>query len=194
MSADDRYVPEYPREDAAPRDGIGEEDHPIPAWWWWTFLGTVVFAAFYIPYYGMTEWSQERQYAEEVARIEAQLAATAPKRDANPFTGDAAAIAEGQQVFATICAACHKPDATGLVGPSLVDPYWKYGAADADLFASVAKGRPAGMPAWEAQLGADKIWKALAYLATLPKSDAPGVGAPGVGVGAPAAAPPAAGG
>jgi cytochrome c oxidase cbb3-type subunit 3 len=191
MSSEDRglYIPEHPRADEAVRDGIGEEDNPIPAWWWWTFLGTVVFAAFYAPYYILGGWSQEGQYAAQVEQARA-VAAAAPAPDANPFRGDAAAIAEGQQVFVQICAACHKPDASGLVGPSLVDPYWKYGNADADLYVTVAKGRPAGMPAWETQLGRDKIWKALAYLETLPHTDTPGVGAPGVaGPGAAAPAP-----
>jgi mono/diheme cytochrome c family protein len=50
-------------------------------------------------------------------------------------------------------------------------------------------GRPAGMPAWGPQLGADKVWRVLAYLETLPKTDVPGVGAP-----ADAAAPPRGGG
>ena len=51
------------------------------------------------------------------------------------------------------------------------------------------------MPAWETQLGTEKIWKALAYLETLPKSEQPGVGAPGVnapgaaGASAPTGAP-----
>ena len=65
-----------------------------------------------------------------------------------------------------------------FVGPSLVDPYWKYGASDADRFRSVAEGRPLGMPPWLAQLGTEKIWKALAYADSLPRSEAPGVGAP----------------
>jgi cytochrome c oxidase cbb3-type subunit 3 len=81
-------------------------------------------------------------------------------------------------VFATICAVCHKPDGSGLVGPSLVDPYWKYGHDDAALFETVADGRPLGMPPWGAQLGDEKIWKVLAYLETLPRQEAPGVGAP----------------
>ena len=98
--------------------------------------------------------------------------------DANPFRGNTAALADGQQVFTTICAACHKPDGSGLVGPSLVDPYWKYGQTDTELFVTVAKGRPGGMPAWESQLGSEKIWKVLAYLETLAKSQQPGLGAP----------------
>jgi cytochrome c oxidase cbb3-type subunit 3 len=64
------------------------------------------------------------------------------------------------------------------VGPSLVDPYWKYGRDDASLFETVMNGRPAGMPGWGTQLGADKVWRVLSYLETLPKSDVPGLGAP----------------
>ena len=106
----------------------------------------------------------------------------------------AAAIAEGKEVFGQICAACHLADGHGLVGPSLVDPYWKYGHADADLFQTVTGGRPGGMPPWGPQLGAEKIWKVLAYVETLPKSDAPGVGAPGYAPPAPPAPAQASGG
>lgn len=188
----EREIPDWPAPREPARDGIGEEDNAIPAWWWWTFLGTVLFAAFYVPYYVLSGWSQEGQYADQVAAAEVRAAAVrAALPTENPFRGDPAAVAEGQQVFTTICAACHKPDGSGLVGPSLVDPYWKYGHSDAELFASVSKGRPGGMPGWETQLGVDKIWKTLAYLETLPRSDEPGVGAPGVA--APQAAVPAPG-
>jgi cytochrome c oxidase cbb3-type subunit 3 len=192
MSAEPREVADWGGPGDALRDGIGEEDNAIPSWWWWSFVATVCFAAFYVPCYVLGSWSQESQYAAQVEAAEARAAALRASLPAdNPFRGNAAAIAEGQQVFVTICAACHKPDASGLVGPSLVDPYWKYGHGDAELFETVAKGRPGGMPPWEAQLGSDKIWKALAYLETLPKSDQPGLGAPGVA--APSAAVPAPG-
>jgi cytochrome c oxidase cbb3-type subunit 3 len=161
-------------------DGIGEEDNPIPRWFNGAFLGTIVFAIVYLTWYTATGWSSRGQYEAEVAASEAQAAAArASLPTQNPYRGDAAAIAEGRQTFLQICAACHKPDASGLVGPSLVDPYWKYGHTDADLFKTVTEGRPGGMPAWGPQLGSDKIWRALAYLETLPRSEAPGVGAPG---------------
>lgn len=180
MSRELDEIAEIPHGGEPPRDGIGEEDNPIPAWWWWTFLGTVIFAVVYIPYYLLSGWSQEAQYATEVAAADARYEQTrAALPDANPYRGQADAIAEGRQVFQTICAACHKPDGSGLVGPSLVDPYWKYGHEDTDLFETVSKGRPGGMPAWVSQLGTVKIWKALAYLETLPRSDKPGLGAPG---------------
>jgi cytochrome c oxidase cbb3-type subunit 3 len=173
-------IAELPRADAAARDGIGEEDHKIPLWFNLTFLGTILFAICYVPYYHLyLGWSARGQYAAEIEAAQERAALVAASLPAtNPYRGDPAALAEGGQTFTTICAACHKPDASGLVGPSLVDPYWKYGQGDPQQFETVAKGRPLGMPGWESQLGAEKIWKVLAYLETLPKSDQPGVGAP----------------
>jgi cytochrome c oxidase cbb3-type subunit 3 len=192
VSAEPHEIAELERGGSPAHDGIGEEDNPIPAWWWWSFVATVLFAAFYSPFYLLGGWSQERQYDEQVAAARLQAEAVrASLPQSNPFRGDAAALTDGKQTFETICAACHKPDASGLVGPSLVDPYTKYGDSDPVLFETVANGRPGGMPPWEAQLGSDKIWKVLAYLESLPRSDAPGLGAPGYAApGVPAAAPP----
>jgi cytochrome c oxidase cbb3-type subunit 3 len=172
-------IAEYEREDAAVRDGIAEEDNRIPLWFNVTFLGTILFAVVYIPFYTLSGWSSAGMYDAEVAAAEAKRAAvltSLPKT--NPFRGDAAAVAEGKEVFSTICVACHQADGTGLVGPSLVDPYWKYGDSDEALFETVANGRPLGMPPWGTQLGNEKIWKVLSYMETLPRSDEPGLGAP----------------
>jgi len=179
-SSGSEEIAEFERPDEAVRDGIGEEDNEIPRWFNISFLATIVFAVGYVAYYHvLSDWSSADQYASEVAvateRAE-KLAANRP--DENPYKANAAAAAEGKETYDTICAACHKPDASGLVGPSLVDPYWKYGNSDLERFESVAKGRPLGMPPWEAQLGGEKIWKVLAYVDTLPRSSTPGVGAP----------------
>jgi cytochrome c oxidase cbb3-type subunit 3 len=190
-------IAELPRADQAERDGIGEEDHAIPLWFNVGFYGLIGFGILYILWYaGLSGWSQLGQYQEEVAAAEARYgalrAAEAPSR--NPYRGDAAAIAEGKQVFQTICLACHLADGTGLVGPSLVDPYWKYGSGDAELFETVANGRPLGMPPWGSQLGNEKIWKVLAYIETLPKRAEPGVGSPEFEAARAAAAQPSGGG
>jgi len=182
MSNEQREVAELERAEVAPRDGIGEHDNPIPLWFNVGFYGALVFGVLYILYYNFSGWSQVGQYDAEVGRraerLAALRAAAPPPPTENPFHGDAAAVAEGKQVFETICLACHLADGRGLVGPSLVDPYWKYGHEDAALFQTVSEGRPAGMPPWGAQLGADKIWKVLAYIETLPRSAESGVGAP----------------
>lgn len=179
MTPEPREVSEFEREDAAARDGIGEEDNPIPLWFNLGFYGLFVCGIAYLLFYTLSGWSAVGKYQAEVAAAEVQAASVrAVLPQTNPYREEAVALEEGKQVFMTICAACHKPDGSGLVGPSLVDPYWKYGSSDAELFETVAEGRPMGMPPWKSQLGSEKIWKVLAYLETLPRSDEPGVGAP----------------
>jgi cytochrome c oxidase cbb3-type subunit 3 len=190
-------IAELPRADAALRDGIGEEDHDIPLWFNVGFYGLIGVGILYILWYALLSgWSQRGQYEAELAaaaaRYGAERAAQAPT--SNPYHGDAAAIAQGKQVFETICLACHLADGTGLVGPSLVDPYWKYGHSDADLFTTVSAGRPLGMPPWGPQLGTEKIWQVLAYIETLPKRAEPGVGSPEFEAARAAAAQPGGGG
>jgi cytochrome c oxidase cbb3-type subunit 3 len=179
MSPDTREIAEYERADTAVRDGIGEEDNAVPLWFNVGFYGLIAVGIVYILWYTLSGWSSAGQYeVQAAAAAERAEAVAAQLPSENPYTGDPTAISEGAAVFAANCVACHKPDASGLVGPSLVDPYWKYGNSDAVLFETVSKGRPGGMPPWGPVLGSEKIWKVLAYLATLPRSDEPGVGAP----------------
>jgi cytochrome c oxidase cbb3-type subunit III len=179
MSDSNFETPERAR-GAGPRDGIEEEDHPIPLWFNLAWVATWLFGLAYMLWYvGFADTSARTQYAAELAAA----ARNAPPKSAaaptsNPYKGDSAALAEGAQTFATICIACHGPEAHGLVGPSLVDHYWKYGESDADRFHSVMEGRPGGMPAWGPQLGSEKVWKVLAYVDSLPKSDRAEFGAP----------------
>lgn len=54
-----------------------------------------------------------------------------------------AMVQEGQQIFAGagICAACHGPDATGLIGPNLTDDEWLIGDGEYDqLVAQILQG------------------------------------------------------
>ena len=180
MSELEREIAELPHAGSPPRDGIGEDDHPVPLWFNAAWIATWIAGVIYIVWYlGLSSWSQYGQYAAEVAAADTKAAeARALLPTTNPYHGNAAAIAEGQQTFMTICIACHGPDGHGLVGPSLVDPYWKYGTSDSDHFKSVSEGRPGGMPPWGPQLGEEKIWKVLAYVETLPKTTEPGFGAP----------------
>jgi cytochrome c oxidase cbb3-type subunit 3 len=180
MSGDhEPEIAELPLPDQAIRDGIGEEDNAIPLWFNVGFYGLMGVGVLYILWYTLSGWSQLGQYEAELAKLEERRqAAVATLPTENPFRGDAAAIADGKQVFETICLACHLADGTGLVGPSLVDPYWKYGQSDAELYLTINEGRPLGMPPWGPQLGSEKIWKVLAYMETLPKRAEPGVGSP----------------
>lgn len=86
----------------------------------------------------------------------------------NPFTGRTDAIVTGRQLFTGMnCSGCHSGYAGGGMGPNLRDSVWIYGSTDADLYATIAEGRPNGMPAWGGRLPKQQIWQIIAYLRTL---------------------------
>lgn len=85
----------------------------------------------------------------------------------NPFAGSAEAVQEGKEVFATNCSTCHGDDAKGNMCPDITVKAKRYGNADADLFLTITKGRPGGMPTWEKTLGTEKIWKVIAFLRSI---------------------------
>jgi cytochrome c oxidase cbb3-type subunit 3 len=86
----------------------------------------------------------------------------------NPYAGDAAAAAEGRQLFVSYnCSGCHGGRAGGGMGPSLRDELWIYGGSDVQVYASIFEGRPNGMPTWGSTLSADQIWKLVTYIRTL---------------------------
>ena len=86
----------------------------------------------------------------------------------NPYTGRTDAIVTGRQLFTGMnCSGCHSGYAGGGMGPNLRDSLWIYGSSDADLYATIAEGRPNGMPAWGERLPAQQIWQIIAYLRTL---------------------------
>ena len=87
----------------------------------------------------------------------------------NPYAGKREAAEEGEKLFEANCRSCHGEKGNGGFGPNLADGEWIFGGGDAEVFASIAKGRPKGMPAFEGSLGRDRIWKTIAYLRELGK-------------------------
>ncbi|HET9742627.1 MAG TPA: c-type cytochrome [Terriglobales bacterium] len=86
----------------------------------------------------------------------------------NPYSGDKIAIREGRRLFLWYnCAGCHGGHAGGGMGPSLRDPVWLYGDADAQIFDSIASGRGKGMPEWGTRVPQQQIWKLVAYIKSL---------------------------
>lgn len=53
------------------------------------------------------------------------------------------------------------------MGPALMDDEWIYGSLPNQIFASIAEGRPNGMPSWRYRLTNDQIWKLVAYVRSL---------------------------
>ena len=72
------------------------------------------------------------------------------------------------------CVGCHFHGGGGM-GPPLMDDEWRYGGRIDQIAASIAEGRPNGMPSWRSKLTEDQIWKLAAYVRSLsgqPSKDA----------------------
>lgn len=83
------------------------------------------------------------------------------------YQNNAYAIGQGQQLFTQMnCVGCHSHGGGGM-GPPLMDPKWRYGGRIDQIAASIAEGRPNGMPAWRTKLTSDQIWQLAAYVRSL---------------------------
>jgi len=91
------------------------------------------------------------------------------------FDNNANAISAGQTLYSQMnCVGCHSHGGGGM-GPALMDDEWRYGGRIDQIAASIAEGRPNGMPSWRGKLTDDQIWKLAAYvrsLSGLPSKDA----------------------
>lgn len=89
--------------------------------------------------------------------------------DTNPYTGDAAAIAAGKDLWRdTGCYSCHGGLAEGGLGPNLTDDTWVYKPTDKMLFKTISRGRSGtNMVGWSADLDPDQIWQVIAYIRSL---------------------------
>lgn len=158
-------------------DGIYQADNPMPYWWTTVFLLTIIFSVFYTIYFHyFSDWPQERAFAIEVEEHEKKfpkLKVVANPDGSNPLRDNEEAIAEGQKLFVATCAACHKADGTGVVGPNLMDAEWLHGSTDPEIYNVIANGilKPeelklnrGPMPPHKT-LGDEKIYKIMAWLA-----------------------------
>jgi cytochrome c oxidase cbb3-type subunit 3 len=169
-------------------DGIQEYDNPMPRWWVYIFWATIVFSVLYalnLPGIGSGRGriaNYERDVAAAVA-ASARLAALQPA-GATPaqlaaLTKDPAALAVGKQTFAQNCAACHRADGGGQIGPNLTDDAWLHGAAVEQIHKSVADGvLEKGMPPWGKVLKPAQLDAVVAYVVTLGGTNPPDAKAP----------------
>jgi cytochrome c oxidase cbb3-type subunit 3 len=86
---------------------------------------------------------------------------------AKQYERNASAIAEGQRLYNWMnCVGCHSHGGGGM-GVALMDGKWRYGGRIDQIVASIAEGRPNGMPAWRGRLTEQQMWQIAAYVRTL---------------------------
>ena len=139
-------------------ENLEEFDNPLPRWWYYMFLFTIIFGIVYLALYpglgafkGLFGWTQVSQYEQESADYDAKYSALYSGYAATPITelaGNAEAMKSGERIYASYCTVCHGSDARGNIGfPDLTDGDWLWGGEPEQIKASIMSGRTGNMPA-----------------------------------------------
>jgi cytochrome c oxidase cbb3-type subunit III len=83
------------------------------------------------------------------------------------YTEDATALGEGKRLFAAYnCNGCHSGGGGGM-GVPLTDKEWIYGESPAQIYDTLVKGRPNGMPSFRGKIPEAQMWQLIAYVRSL---------------------------
>lgn len=154
-------------------ENIREMNNPLPRWWVWMFILTIVFSLIYLALYpgagsyaGKLGWSSAGQYEQEVATANKALEPLYAKFVAmktEDLAKNPEARAIGERLFMNNCAQCHGSDAKGSRGfPNLTDSDWLYGGNPEKIHETIAGGRIGMMPPMGAALGTEEDVKNVA--------------------------------
>ncbi len=161
-------------------DGIKELDNDLPPWWTYLFIGTILFAAIYLVRFEILNGdNQEMEYAKEVAAANIAIEnwkKTAPdlmdEKSVTRLT-EPADLAIGKEIYQNNCAACHRPDGGGQIGPNLTDEHWILGGGIKNIFHTLVNGGRdgKGMVSWRGTLKPKEMQKVASYVMSLQGSN-----------------------
>lgn len=161
-------------------DGIKELDNNLPPWWVYLFYASIVFGVVYMVRFEILGADdQEMELAKEIAQAKIEVAEymkTAPDMmDEKTVTvlTDPADLAVGKEIYTTNCAACHRADAGGQIGPNLTDDEWILGGGIKNIFHTLVNGGRdgKGMIAWKGTLKPKEMQKVASYIMSLKGSN-----------------------
>lgn len=160
-------------------EDLREMNNPLPRWWMWLFVLTIVFSLLYLVAYpglgaypGQLAWSSADRYQQEVTRanqalqpLYAQFTALKPEA----LAADPKAMAIGERLFMNNCAQCHGSDARGSKGfPNLADTDWLHGGTPEKITETLVQGRNGVMPPMAAAVGSpDEVKNVAHYVLSL---------------------------
>lgn len=139
-------------------DGIEEYDNPLPKWWLYMFMATIVFGLAYAVLYptlgnypGILGWTSANQWEKEVKDADDKygpIFAQYSSMTIEELATDKGALEIGQRLFANNCAVCHGSTGRGSYGfPNLTDNDWLYGGEPETIKQTIKNGRNGAMPA-----------------------------------------------
>lgn len=154
-------------------EDLREMNNPMPRWWMWLFVLTIVFSLGYLVVYpglgsyaGTFGWSSRAEYTEEMAQAQRELEplyARFTSMPAEEVARDPQAMAIGERLFMNNCAQCHGSDARGSKGfPNLSDKDWLHGGTPDKIIETISQGRIGAMPPMAAAIGTPEDVKNVA--------------------------------
>jgi cytochrome c oxidase cbb3-type subunit 3 len=158
---------------------LRELNNPLPRWWVWLYVITVVFSAIYLVLYpglgssaGSLKWSSQGQFEAEQARATEAMKPVYAKfasMPADQLAKDSQAMGIGERLFINNCSQCHGSDGRGSKGfPNLTDSDWLWGGSLDDIKKSIVEGRNGVMPPMGAAVGtADDVRNVAHYVLSL---------------------------
>lgn len=158
---------------------LREMNNPLPRWWSYMFVLTIVFSLVYLVLYpglggykGTLGWTSAKLHADEVAKGNAEIAPIYAKfmsMKPEDVAKDAQAMAIGERLYGNNCAQCHASDARGNKGfPNLTDGDWLHGGTTDKIKETLVGGRNGNMPPMGAALGgADDVKNVAQYVLSL---------------------------
>jgi cytochrome c oxidase cbb3-type subunit III len=155
-------------------EDLTEMNNPMPRWWMWLFVITIIFGLLYLvaypgmgAYQGELAWTSRAEHAQDVAQAERDIApqyARFSGMKIEEVARDAQAMAIGERLFMNNCAQCHGSDARGSKSfPNLTDNDWLYGGAPEQISETIHKGRNGVMPPMAAAVGTPDDVKNVAH-------------------------------
>ena len=159
---------------------LQEMNNPMPKWWVWLFIITIVFAVAYSLLYptlgssqGKLGWSSAKQHADEGEKLKAAIAPVYEKfktMSVEELAKDPKAQLIGDRLYQNFCAQCHGADARGGKSfPNLTDGDWLGGdGSHAYIKTTIANGRMGVMPPMAAAIGTpDDVRNVAEYVLSL---------------------------
>lgn len=161
-------------------DGIKELDNNLPPWWVYLFYICIVFGVIYFARYQVfggddQEMELKKEMAQAKIDVEEYLKTAPDLMDEKTVVllTDAPSLEAGKEIFSTNCAACHRSDAGGQIGPNLTDDRWILGGGIKNLFHTITNGGRdgKGMISWKGTLKPKEIQKVASYILSLQGSN-----------------------
>jgi cytochrome c oxidase cbb3-type subunit 3 len=157
-------------------DGIREYDNPLPGWWVYLFIITVVWGIVYYLFFHVAflGQNQQQEYLTEFKQTgnQAELAAQKMKQMwaniAYIQLNEPNDVESGKTIFQKNCISCHGANGEGGIGPNLTDKFWIHGGGIQNVMTTIINGVPEkGMITWKPLLKPEEVQKVASFVLSL---------------------------